>query len=157
LSAVTDTIRNGVDTEQMFATLDLIKAQPELARSRLGWQLRVARGRRAARIRGARRLPGRRSPALPGAQSRRGPGSRAASLGIAEYQERVGDYVYAAASRTYGTGVWSDLRRAAVCNAVQDYRARSLAAGQLALPAPWPPGDCPATFGNVDIWAATTG
>jgi hypothetical protein len=36
LSAVTDTIRNGVDTEQMFATLDLIKAQPELARSRLG-------------------------------------------------------------------------------------------------------------------------
>jgi organic hydroperoxide reductase OsmC/OhrA len=29
---VTDTIRNGVDTEKMFATLDLIKAQPELAR-----------------------------------------------------------------------------------------------------------------------------
>ena len=32
MSAVTDTIRNGVDTERMFATLDLIKAQPELAR-----------------------------------------------------------------------------------------------------------------------------
>ena len=32
MSATTDTIRNGVDTEQMFATLDLIKAQPELAR-----------------------------------------------------------------------------------------------------------------------------
>ena len=32
MSAVTDTIRNGVDTEKMFATLDLIKAQPELAR-----------------------------------------------------------------------------------------------------------------------------
>jgi organic hydroperoxide reductase OsmC/OhrA len=32
VSAVTDTIRNGVDTEKMFATLDLIKAQPELAR-----------------------------------------------------------------------------------------------------------------------------
>ena len=30
MTAVTDTIRNGVDTEQMFATLDLIKAQPEL-------------------------------------------------------------------------------------------------------------------------------
>src|SRR5436853_4145904 len=27
----TDTVRNGVDTETMFATLDLIKAQPELA------------------------------------------------------------------------------------------------------------------------------
>jgi uncharacterized OsmC-like protein len=32
VSAVTDTIRNGVDTEKMFATLDLIKDQPELAR-----------------------------------------------------------------------------------------------------------------------------
>jgi uncharacterized OsmC-like protein len=32
VSAVTDTFRNGVDTEKMFATLDLIKAQPELAR-----------------------------------------------------------------------------------------------------------------------------
>ena len=32
MSVVTDTIRNGVDTEKMFATLDLIKAQPELAR-----------------------------------------------------------------------------------------------------------------------------
>ena len=29
---VTETIRNGVDTEKMFGTLDLIKAQPELAR-----------------------------------------------------------------------------------------------------------------------------
>ncbi len=32
MSAVTDTIRNGVDTEKMFATLDLIKTQPELAK-----------------------------------------------------------------------------------------------------------------------------
>jgi uncharacterized OsmC-like protein len=32
MTAVTDTVRNGVDTERMFATLDLIKAQPELAR-----------------------------------------------------------------------------------------------------------------------------
>jgi uncharacterized OsmC-like protein len=30
-TAVTDTIRNGVDTGKMFATLDLIKEQPELA------------------------------------------------------------------------------------------------------------------------------
>ena len=34
MSTVSDTIRNGVDTEQMFATLDLIKEQPELARFR---------------------------------------------------------------------------------------------------------------------------
>jgi uncharacterized OsmC-like protein len=31
VSVVTDTIRNGVDTQKMFATLDLIKQQPELA------------------------------------------------------------------------------------------------------------------------------
>jgi len=37
-AAVTDTIRNGVDSETMFATLDLIKAQPELAR----FQFRVS-------------------------------------------------------------------------------------------------------------------
>jgi uncharacterized OsmC-like protein len=32
VTVVTDSIRNGVDTDKMFATLDLIKAQPELAR-----------------------------------------------------------------------------------------------------------------------------
>ena len=32
MTAVADTIRNGVDTETMFATLDLIKDQPELAK-----------------------------------------------------------------------------------------------------------------------------
>ena len=30
MTQVQDTIRNGVDTEQMFGTLDAIKAQPEL-------------------------------------------------------------------------------------------------------------------------------
>jgi uncharacterized OsmC-like protein len=32
VNAVTDTVRNGVDREKLFATLDLIKAQPELAK-----------------------------------------------------------------------------------------------------------------------------
>ena len=32
VSVLADTIRNGVDTEKLFATLDLIKARPELAR-----------------------------------------------------------------------------------------------------------------------------
>ena len=32
MTAVTDTIRNGVNTETMFATLDLLKIQPELGR-----------------------------------------------------------------------------------------------------------------------------
>jgi hypothetical protein len=32
VSVVTATIRNGVDTDKLFATLDLIRAQPELAK-----------------------------------------------------------------------------------------------------------------------------
>ena len=32
MSAVTTAIRNGMDTAKLFATLDLIKEQPELAR-----------------------------------------------------------------------------------------------------------------------------
>ena len=74
------------------------------------------------------------------------------------YQERVGDYVYAAASRTYGVGVWSDAADAAVCPDVQQWRADSFAANERVLPgAPWPAVDCPATFGNVQIKAATGG
>jgi hypothetical protein len=73
------------------------------------------------------------------------------------YQERVGDYVYAAATATYGLGVWTDAQNAAVCGPVQSYRAASLAAGTLALPAPWPLADCPGMFGNTDIWSSTTG
>jgi len=72
------------------------------------------------------------------------------------YQERIGDYVYAAASQTYGVGVWTDASSAALCPAVQAYRAASLAAGTHALPAPWPLADCPATFGNTDIQSTTS-
>jgi hypothetical protein len=73
------------------------------------------------------------------------------------YQERIGDYVYAAASRPYGLGVWTDAQNATVCDAVQNYRAASLAAGERALPAPWPLADCPGTFGNTDTWSASSG
>ncbi|TMD08030.1 MAG: hypothetical protein E6J01_04615 [Chloroflexi bacterium] len=73
------------------------------------------------------------------------------------YQERVGDYVYAAASDTYGVGVWTSAANAALCPAVQKYRSDSFAAGHRALPgAPWPLTDCPATFGNTDIMSAST-
>ena len=73
------------------------------------------------------------------------------------YQERVGDYVYAAASDTYGVGVWTSAANAAVCDAIQTYRANSFAAGHHALPAPWPLTDCPPNFGNTDTQSATTG
>ena len=72
-------------------------------------------------------------------------------------EERVGDYLYAAASRSYGVGVWIDVRNATVCPAIQDWRAASLAAGTAVLPPPSPLTDCPPTFGNSDVFAATTG
>ena len=72
------------------------------------------------------------------------------------YQERVGDYIYAAASNDYGVGVWASAANAAVCDPIQSYRAASFAQGSHALPAPWPLTDCPSTFGNVDIMSATT-
>lgn len=73
------------------------------------------------------------------------------------YQERVGDYVYAAASNTYGVGVWTSAANASVCRAVQAWRAQSFAAGHRVLPgAPWPLADCPSTFGNTDIMSVST-
>jgi hypothetical protein len=74
------------------------------------------------------------------------------------YQERVGDHVYAAASNTYGIGLWTSAINASVCDPTQDYRAASFAAGRRDLPgAPWPLTDCPPAFGNTDILASTTG
>jgi hypothetical protein len=46
---------------------------------------------------------------------------------------------------------------ATVYGPVQQYRAASLAAGQGALPAPWPLLDCSPPFGNTDIVSLTTG
>jgi hypothetical protein len=82
---------------------------------------------------------------------------RASYPGHDIYQERIGDYVYAAATRTYGAAVWTDLRNAAVCEPVQLWRGASLAAGARAPGAPWPLSDCPSRWGNADIYAATTG
>ena len=72
------------------------------------------------------------------------------------YQERVGDYVYAAASRDYGVGVWTSAVNAAVCPSIQSWRAASLAAGHRVIPAPWPLAVCPPTWGNTNIWSAST-
>jgi hypothetical protein len=82
---------------------------------------------------------------------------RASYPGHDLYQERVGDYVYAAATRTHGLGIWIDARNATVCGLIQDWRAKTFAAGQPVFPAPWPLADCPNTFGNTDVWSATGG
>jgi len=67
--------------------------------------------------------------------------------------EFLGDYVYAAASRTYGAAVWNDVRNAADCPAIDAYR-QALADG-LSATAPAPEQQCPAAFGNSDIYGGT--
>ena len=96
--------------------------------------------------------------------------------------EFLGDYVYAAATRTYGAAVWNDVRRAADCPAIDAYRL-ALHDEAVALGAPVadpeePRGEeeavhrlfktqepeavappvqqvCAGTFGNSDIFGGT--
>lgn len=82
---------------------------------------------------------------------------RATYPGHDMYQERVGDYIYAAASDTYGVGVWTSAINAGVCGAIQSWRASSFAAGARQFPAPWPLTDCPPNFGNTDTYSVSTG
>jgi hypothetical protein len=83
--------------------------------------------------------------------------ARGTSQGRILYNEFLGDYVYAVASRTYGAGVWTDTRRTADCPAMDAWRQASFTAGHRVFPAPWPLADCPASFGNNDIFSASTG
>jgi hypothetical protein len=89
--------------------------------------------------------------------------------------EFLGDYVYAAATNDYGAAVWNDVRNAADCDAVDRYRQalhdEAVATGQQTAEAEEPRGEsepdaitedegdapdvqqeCPATFGNSDIF-----
>lgn len=96
--------------------------------------------------------------------------------------EFLGDYVYAAATRTYGAAVWNDVRDAADCPAIDAYRLalhnQAVAAGAPVADPEEPRGEedavhnafktqepaavapavqavCPATFGNSDIFGGT--
>jgi hypothetical protein len=91
--------------------------------------------------------------------------------------EFLGDYVYAAATNTYGAAVWNDVRDAADCDAIDRYRQalhdEAVATGEQTAEAEEPRGaeekdpdavtedesdapdvqqECPATFGNSDIF-----
>jgi hypothetical protein len=69
--------------------------------------------------------------------------------------EFLGDYVYAAATRTYGAGVWNDARNASDCPAIDNWRMSLRNGTTVARPAP--EQDCPSlTFGNSDIYGITT-
>jgi hypothetical protein len=68
--------------------------------------------------------------------------------------EFLGDYVYAAATRTYGAAVWNDVSNAADCPAMDAWRS-FLRTGGAPVARPKPQTDCPATFGNSDIFGVS--
>src|SRR4051812_9945975 len=67
--------------------------------------------------------------------------------------EFLGDYVYAAATRTYGAAVWNDTRLAADCPAIDNWRMSQETGGSV--PRPAPQQDCPPNFGNSDIFGGS--
>lgn len=69
--------------------------------------------------------------------------------------EFLGDYVYAVATNDYGAAVWNDTRDAADCPAVDTWRADAQSDPSAADPPPPPQQQCPATFGNSDIYGVS--
>lgn len=80
-------------------------------------------------------------------------GDARASSANALDSEFLGDYSGVAATDTFGTAVWTDVRNAAACAAIDAYRQALTTSSPL--PKPAPPTDCPATFGNTEIFSAT--
>jgi hypothetical protein len=68
--------------------------------------------------------------------------------------EFLGDYVYTAATNTYGVGVWNDVRGGLHCSAVDRWRLLSRLGPPL--PKPQPQNVCPGKFGNTDIFSFTS-
>jgi hypothetical protein len=90
----------------------------------------------------------------PFAELNRGaPGDARGSSANALTDEFLGDYVYAVATNDYGAAVWNDVRRADDCPAIDAYRM-SLETG-ASVPTPAPQQDCPAGFGNTDIFGGS--
>jgi hypothetical protein len=67
--------------------------------------------------------------------------------------EFLGDYNYAVATRSYGAAVWNDVRNAADCPAIDAYRQSVVNGSPTAAPAVQ--AECPATFGNSDIFGGS--
>jgi hypothetical protein len=101
------------------------------------------------------------SNGAPGAWTglhRGAPGDPRASSQNNLWLEFLGDYVYAVATPTYGAAVWNDVRNAAHCAAIDTWRAAAQAAVQNGTTVPNKPApqqDCPATFGNSDIFGGS--
>lgn len=75
--------------------------------------------------------------------------SAANSLG----SEFLGDYNDITADAGGAVAVWNDVRSAADCPAIDTYRQSLVSGSPIAKPAP--PAQCPAAFGNSDIYGGT--
>jgi hypothetical protein len=64
--------------------------------------------------------------------------------------EFLGDYNYVEATRTHAVAVYNDARRASDCPAIDAFRESEADGAPIEKPAPGT--DCPATFGNTDIF-----
>jgi hypothetical protein len=67
--------------------------------------------------------------------------------------EFLGDYDYAFATNAFAVLVWNDARNAADCPAIDAYRQSLVDGTPIARPAPQQ--DCPATYGNTDIYGGS--
>jgi len=76
-------------------------------------------------------------------------GSSANSLAT----EFLGDYNSVVATRLFGVAAWNDVRGAADCPVVDAWRQSLVDQAPIARPAPGT--DCPATFGNSDIFGGS--
>jgi hypothetical protein len=90
----------------------------------------------------------------------RGPtGDARGSSANALTTEFLGDYDYAFATNDFVLTVWNDVRNAADCPGIDAYRqdvADGTAEGTSDdATRPAPNNDCPATFGNSDIWGGS--
>ena len=77
-------------------------------------------------------------------------GDARGSSANALFGEFLGDYDTAVATNSDVVAVWVDTRNAADCPAIDAYR--EFLAGGPPAPRPAPNSDCPATFGNSDIF-----
>jgi hypothetical protein len=82
------------------------------------------------------------------------PGDPRGSSANALTDEFLGDYVYAVAGRGFGAAVWNDTRNAADCPAIDAWRM-ALQIGDTSVATPAPQQDCPAAFGNSDIYGGS--